>query len=123
MSEVKLNLIDSKTILVGTIHGSIGDRCVAALSAEPETIKELEAALERFDKEPLCFQSLFSERCEIDEEPYDAGILVIDLAGRIVACESTYSLPGPKGGGSGEERTAGLGAPSRHYWPRGKWLY
>jgi hypothetical protein len=71
--------------------------CVAALSAEPETIKELEAALERFDKEPLCFQSLFSERCEIDEEPYDAGILVIDLAGRIVACESTYSHPGPKG--------------------------
>ena len=97
MSEVKLNLIDSKTILVGTIHGSIGDRCIAALSAEPETINELEAALERFDKEPPCFQSLFSERCEIDEEPYDAGILVIDLASRIVGCESTYSHPGPKG--------------------------
>lgn len=97
MSEVKLNLIDSKTILVGTIHGSIGDSCVAALSAEPETISELEAALERFDKDPPCFQSFFSKRCEIDEEPYDAGILVIDLAGRIVACESTYSLPDPRG--------------------------
>ena len=55
MSEVKLNLIDSKTILVGTIHGSIGDRCIAALSAEPETINELEAALERFDRTTLEF--------------------------------------------------------------------
>ena len=37
MSEVKLNIIDAQNILTGTIHGSIADRCVAALSAEPET--------------------------------------------------------------------------------------
>jgi len=44
VSEVKLNLIDAQQILCGTIHGSIGDACVAALSAEPEIISELEAA-------------------------------------------------------------------------------
>ena len=97
MSEIRLNLVDSQTILTGTIHGSIGDSCVAALSAEPETISELVAALERFEKDPPSLQSFFSEFAEIDDRPYDAGILVIDLAARIVACESTYSLPGPQG--------------------------
>lgn len=98
MSEVKLNLIESGTILAGTIHGSIGDHCVAALSAEPETITELEAALERFQKDPPNFLSCsFGKIPEVDIEPYDAGILVIDLSARIVACESTYSMPGPNG--------------------------
>ncbi len=45
MSEVKLNLIDASSTLVGTIHGSVADRCVAALSAEPETLSELASAL------------------------------------------------------------------------------
>ena len=48
MSEIKLNLIDAQQILCGTIHGSMGDACVAALSAEPESIAELEAALKRY---------------------------------------------------------------------------
>ena len=78
MSEIKLNLIDSQQILHGTIHGSIGDACVAALSAEPETITELEAALARYQK-PLDGQStimwLQTGKC-IDERPWDAGIVV-----------------------------------------------
>ena len=99
MSEIKLNLIDAQTILVGTVHGSVGDQCVAALSAEPETIGELEAALKRFDNSPVKFHIpyVFTDRCDIDEEPYDAGILIIDMVGRIVACDSTYSQPGPEG--------------------------
>jgi hypothetical protein len=98
MSEIKLNLIDSTTILNGTIHGSMGDYCVAALSAEPETIDELVAALKRFHKpgDTTHFQ-FFRNDSEADLEPYDAGIVVIDLAARVVACESTYSLPGPTG--------------------------
>ena len=31
MSEVKLNLVDAKNILVGTVLGSVTDACVAAL--------------------------------------------------------------------------------------------
>jgi hypothetical protein len=95
MSEIKLNLLDSHTLLVGTVHGSTGDRLVAALSAEPETIEELEAAFKRFEKDGTIFgiKPCRSERCEIDERPWDAGILVIDLAARMIACESTYSLP------------------------------
>ena len=97
MSEIRLNLIDSNLTLTGTIHGSIGDACVAALSAEPETINELQAALERFRKDPPDFASLFQTRAEPDTRPYDAGIMIIDLASRTVACDSTYSLPGPTG--------------------------
>ena len=97
MSEIRLNLIDSDVILTGTIHGSIGDACVAALSAEPETINELQAALERFHKDPPQLTSLFRTRSQPDNRPYDAGIMIIDVASRTIACDSTYSLPGPTG--------------------------
>ena len=117
MSEVKLNLIDSHETLHGTIHGSVADACVAALSAEPETIAELSTALARYIK-PLdewgpfaTFHSIVhsldhspahswlsnSANTRLDTEPWDAGIVVIDLAARIVACESTYSMPQPSG--------------------------
>ena len=95
MSEVKLNVIDAQNILSGTIHGSVGDSCVAALSAEPETIAELEAALGRYIR-PQAGRSPFAHfrsGCEIDSEPWDAGLLIIDLAARIAAVESTYSQP------------------------------
>jgi len=99
MSEIKLNVIDAENILVGTIHGSDGERCVAALSAEPETIAELEAALARYVRrhDHHSVFSSFRSWHEIDERPWDAGILVIDLAARAVASESTYSQPGPTG--------------------------
>src|SRR5882672_6676415 len=105
MSEVKLNLIDSQQVLHGKIHGSVADACVAALSAEPETIAELSAALARYIK-PLddhcafaTFHSSVSSAAKtpLDTRPWDAGIVVIDLVARIVASESTYSQPQPEG--------------------------
>ncbi|MDX6611452.1 MAG: hypothetical protein QOD75_638 [Blastocatellia bacterium] len=99
MSELKLNLIDAQTILCGEIHGSVVDAAVAALSAEPETIPELAAALARYIKpvdDTGPFQ-WFRSATEIDAERYDAGIVIIDLAGRIVAVESSYSQPQHEG--------------------------
>jgi hypothetical protein len=99
MSEIKLNLIDAQQILHGTIHGSVADSAVAALSAEPETLAELEAALARFIK-PVSANGpfgLFHAGRKIDDTPWDAGIVIIDLAARIVAVESTYSMPAPAG--------------------------
>ena len=99
MSEIKLNLLDSHTLLTATVHGSVGDALVAALSAEPETIDELETALKRFEKCESIPASSLSRRARgpIDKQPWDAGILVIDLPARMVACESTYSLPTRRG--------------------------
>ena len=98
MSETKLNLTDAQLTITGTIHGSVADACIASLSAEPETIKELEAALARYQK-PSGDISPFGwfRKGPIDKEPWDAGIVIIDLAARIVASESTYSRPGPEG--------------------------
>jgi len=103
MSEVRLNLIDSHIILQGTIHGSIADACIAALSAEPETIGELQAALARYHKpigdaaEQLGSFPSFCSASEINTEPWDAGVVIIDLAAQVVAAESTYSQPDREG--------------------------
>ena len=123
MSEVKLNLVDAERVLHGTIHGGVVEACVAALSAEPETIAELEAALARYHKQrdangyfsyfhanefpKTCVtdsdsssdssESAADLRAALDAEPWDAGIVVIDLAARIVAIDSLYSQPGPEG--------------------------
>ena len=50
MSELMLNVIDAQDALCGTLHGGVVDAVIAALSAEPETIAELEAAIARFIK-------------------------------------------------------------------------
>jgi hypothetical protein len=99
MSEVKLNLVDAERTLVGTIHGSIADACVAALSAEPETIAELEAALARYVKpvDQLGPFNFFHSGAEIDKEPWDAGVVIIDLEACVVAADSSYSQPQPEG--------------------------
>ena len=99
MSEIKLNLLDSQASIIATVHGSVGDALVAALSADPETIDELEMALKRFQRCKTFPASSFKryKRRDINETPYDAGILVIDLAARIVACNSLYSQPRPYG--------------------------
>lgn len=103
MSEVRLNLIDSQQTIQGTIHGSIAVACIAALSAEPETVEELEAALARYIKpvgdaaEQTGSFASFCSASEVNTEPWDAGVVIIDLAARIVAAESTYFQPGREG--------------------------
>jgi hypothetical protein len=140
MSEVKLNLVDAKRVLHGTIHGSVADTCVAALSAEPETIEELDAALARYIKghdgsghfawfcsrdcptNSAGAEPLRSYRSVLDTEPWDAGIVVIDLAARIVATESTYSQPGPEGEVFYHDGRALTDVPILYRLP-GDWLF
>lgn len=81
MSEIKLVIRDSRRDISGTCHAAFADRAVAALCDEPETIAELEAALERFEApdEAEAFR-LFNPG--IDDQPHDAGVVIIDLPGR-----------------------------------------
>ncbi|MFZ0426594.1 MAG: hypothetical protein WAO20_00640 [Acidobacteriota bacterium] len=90
MSEVRLVIRDAERDIHADRHGSFADAVIAALSAEPETIEELEVALERFiarGKEAY-FRGFASG---VRDEPYDAGLVIIDLAARLVVCDSTYS--------------------------------
>jgi hypothetical protein len=96
MSEVRLVIRDASRDLTGTCHGGAADRVVAALSAEPESIEELDAAIDRFAKPGG--RSHFSWfRPGIFDEPHDAGVVVVDLAARLIAYESSYSSPGKRG--------------------------
>jgi len=97
MSEVRLNIIDAYDVINGTVHGSIADVVIASLSAEPETIAELEGALERYIK-PLDDRRPF-DSFSVGEnfEPWDAGLVIVDLAARVVAADSSYSAPQAQG--------------------------
>jgi hypothetical protein len=96
MSQIAMTVIDARSAVHGTPHGSFTDRAVGALAAEPETIAEFEMALKRFPDgdhdHPLA-----GWHEGICEEPYDAGICIIDLSARIVFLESTYSHAGHQG--------------------------
>ena len=101
MSEVNLTILEHTRAIQGEIHGSVVDAVIAALSAEPETISELEATLERYQKRCDGENQFgkFHHRLptQIDPQPWDAGLVIVDLAARIVASESTYSAPSHQG--------------------------
>lgn len=91
MSEIRINIIDENRTISGDAHGFFGDALAASLAAEPETVEELELALQRFIKRetensPFCWF-----RDGENFEPWDAGLLVIDLAVKVVMVDSTYS--------------------------------
>ncbi len=97
MSEIRLNVLDGGKAVVATIDVGVADAALAALSAEPETIEELEEAAARFirpvDNVPL----LAAFVSGTNEVPWDAGILFIDLAARVVAAESSDYIPFAEG--------------------------
>lgn len=63
----------------------------AALSADPETIEELDAALERFNARKGYFFEGFAEGLE--DQPRPEGLAIFDLAARLVVWDSTYDMP------------------------------
>lgn len=93
-----LTVRDGQRDLHASIHGSYLDYVVAALSADPETIEELQAALARFLPEEREREFFAGRRGGTCPEPWDAGVAIIDLAARLMVIESSYSRPGPHGG-------------------------
>ena len=97
MSELRLNILDAGRAICGAIHSGVADAAVAALSAEPETIEELQDAMTRFIKPVDDCPPFAAFDAGTNDEPWDAGIIFIDLAARIVATESSYSMPSAEG--------------------------
>jgi hypothetical protein len=94
MSEVRLVVREADRDWSGTMHGSDADRAIAALSADPVTLEELEHAVGRFAR-PSPHGPLFANlRPGLHNEPHDAGLIVIDLLARLVAIDSSFSSPG-----------------------------
>jgi len=93
MSEIRLVVREASSDWSGTLHYSEADQAIAALSADPITLAELELAVKRFD-DPAAHRQFF--KCLVPgliDEPYDAGLVVIDLTARLVVVDSTASSP------------------------------
>lgn len=90
MSESKLVVRDLTRDISLTCHGSDAQRVVAALSADPVTIEELETAIERFMHVDRSQGFFYGASRYLDDEPWDSGLVVIDLAARLIILESTY---------------------------------
>ncbi len=91
MSDIRLNLLAADRTIHGCVHWSEGDRIVAALASDPQTIEELALAVGRYrhiDEDGTAFAHF---RNGLNEKPYDAGLFVIDLVGRRIAWTSTAS--------------------------------
>ena len=93
MSCVRFNISDKEECIHGDLHGSMTEPLIASLTAEPETIPEFELALRRYVKWESDWPPLHGFRRHEDLEPYDAGIVAIDLYSRTVGFDTTYSIP------------------------------
>ncbi len=114
MSEVRLVIRDAQRDIHANKHGSFAEAVIASLSAEPETIEELDVALERFiarGGEPF-FRDFASG---VDDEPYEAGLVIIDLAARLVVCDSTYCSARPEGTADYHDETGVTDVPVRFH--------
>jgi hypothetical protein len=97
MSEVRLVVREAQCDWSGTIHASSADRVIAALSADPVTLAELESACTRFEQPDPRRRLSSNLSAGFCDEPYDAGLVVIDLVARLVVVDSTYSSPESSG--------------------------
>src|SRR5215213_3782004 len=91
MSEIRINIIDGNQTISGELHGSFGDVLAASLTAEPETVEEFEVAIERFITRESDWSIFRGFKSGEDFEPSDAGLLVIDLAAKVIMADSNYS--------------------------------
>ena len=97
MSELRLNILYAGGAIHGTLPGADCDRVIAALSADPETIEELETALGRYCMRPGGCKYLANFKSGVCHEPWDAGLILIDLVARVIGRESTFSALGHEG--------------------------
>jgi len=92
MNAIRLNIVDGQRSYSGEANCNFCDAVIAALSAEPETFDELRNAIARFIKyedgsDPFSF---FAQG--ISKEPTEAEVVIIDLAARVIAHDSSCSL-------------------------------
>jgi hypothetical protein len=97
MSEVRLVIRDAQREIRAKRHYGLADRVIAALGAEPETIEELDRALDRFAARRRKGTHFRGFSAGGDDRPHDGGLIVVDLTARLVVCDSTCCAAAPKG--------------------------
>lgn len=97
MSQIRITIIDAKRAITGIVHGSYGHIITASLTAEPETVDELEIAVRRFVEPQSDWPALYFLARGEDFEPFDAGLLVVDLVSRTIVSANSYDHFGVSG--------------------------
>jgi hypothetical protein len=98
-NEVMVMLIDSSRALHDVMPVGMADVIIAALTAEPETLEELESAIARYDK-PTSSQGFLKHlKNGENDSPWDAGVIIIDLAARLIVGATEPALYEPAGSG------------------------
>ena len=118
MSQVRINLTDSQLSLSEEVHGAVAAAIVAALAADPDNIRELELALGRF----WAGENFGWYSKNLDFRPYDAGLVIIDLAAKMVFADQTYTTMEPKGEICYHDGSAATDIPVR-YWLSDEWEF
>lgn len=95
-NEVMVCLLDAVDTRHDTLPTGLATTLLAALTAEPETLAELETAVTRYN--PAILRSGLLEQLETgaNETPWDAGLLIIDLSARLIVAATEPALYEPK---------------------------
>lgn len=97
MPKIKLIIRDANVDLSGIVSAVLADQVIAALSADPLSLPELNAALDRFTLESPSdgYFSDFDPR--VDQDPLESDVVIIDLPARLVVINSTECSAGQSG--------------------------
>jgi len=94
-NEVMVTIIDADRALYDTMPAGMADVVLAALTAEPETLEELEAAIARYYKPIINDGYLKNLGAGVNETPWDAGLVIIDLPARLIVAATEPALYEP----------------------------
>jgi hypothetical protein len=83
-NEVMVTVLDAERALHEAMPVGMADVLLAALTAEPETLEELESAIARFDRPTASRGFLKGLKQGVNDTPWDAGLVLIDLPARLV---------------------------------------
>lgn len=89
MSVIKMIVADDRHVLCGEPHGSSAEWVYAACSRNPKTLDELDKLLPEFGADRN-LRELLGCSSDLTLEPYDAGLIIVDLAKKWIYAEDTY---------------------------------
>jgi len=91
MSVIRMIIADDQHYVSGEPHGSRAQWLYAACSRNPKSLEELDRLLPEFGGgEEKDLRSFYCWNGSIELEPYDAGLIIVDLAKKWIYAQDSY---------------------------------
>lgn len=97
MTLYRVNIYTAQGNVYGQLRGTDCERLSAALSADPETVEELECALGRYGRRPEGRGWLGDWQAGLAPGPNGFGVMHLDLATRVLAVDPQAFIPQHRG--------------------------